>query len=357
MAILYNIKKLKDIYTLEVSQDSTYVLKRISGGVITIIKQEDVIKDSVTVLPLNEDGNYTLQISAEEETTIDTTIFVIKNLQNSIIIDIFNLLCGVNCGKSLTTSSCISEADKEIIKAKNIFSKILTYQSLYIPTYGENYLGTFATFLQEGLALSKCNLQTSVNNIIKEECISISTEYNLKLFKTHLFIYWAGFYFTERTLVEEGDTVEDEFVKSKFFYNDIISCGCNLCFNITDLDELFDGSGIAKEVNIYSFQFDGASLGVVDLDLITDEYLENTALTHTEESLLGGKEITFINIGRIGFAVKTVNENPYNIFDVLLNNITTIVFDKVYDSERGILFYLSKNFGSPATIYYKFEKI
>ena len=159
-------------------------------------------------------------------------------------------------------------------------------------------------------------------------------------------------------LIEEqiagGDADQISFLKTKFEYNSIIECLCSICLDMNDLRDAFDTDVTYSQIT--AFQFNGIEYDIDDVDLLTPAYLEQYGQIQQEEDLLVGKEITFVNLGRIGFVLTITAGNQYTIHDVLGNDITTIVFDRVYDSETLTETYVSKTHYVPSTVYFKFIK-
>lgn len=109
-------------------------------------------------------------------------------------------------------------------------------------------------------------------------------------------------------------------------------------------------------IEIYSFQFETLTDNITNVDKLTDAFLDTNGLQHTEESMLIGKNIDFSNVGRIGFIIKNTEDNPYDIYDILNNNITNITFNTSYDSINNIFYYVSKEYYVPSSLYFKFIK-
>ena len=107
---------------------------------------------------------------------------------------------------------------------------------------------------------------------------------------------------------------------------------------------------------ISSFQFDSVTLDINDINLLTDEFVSINGLYHNEDSILNGKNIQFDKLGRIGFIAYNTFENPFIINDLFGNDITSITFDYIYDSELMISYYVSKEFITPSILYFKFIK-
>lgn len=103
-----------------------------------------------------------------------------------------------------------------------------------------------------------------------------------------------------------------------------------------------------------SFQFENVSDDIGSINLLTTQYLADNATTHTEESLIEGKDITLANVGRLGFVIDNLGEDPLLIYDILNNDITTITFDYIY--ENGISYFVSKEFYIPSDVYVRFVK-
>lgn len=344
MSLIYNISKSKDVYKLEVSQETNYKLIYTSSNDEELITELDLDTNSSTYLNTLKDGNYTIRLNATGEDQVEHNITVTKYLQESINEDIYEILCNTcandECYKTL------SKQDKITLKNKNIFNKILTYQNIYISTYGDNYLSTFSNYLEKSSLLSKCNVQLKINDIYLHEIISGSSKSDEELFSIYLFIYWAGIYFLEKDLINSQDTEELEYLKDKFYYNEIINCSCDLCFNIQDLEEIFNTT--LNILKIYSFQLNTIEENINDILDVNYDLDE-----HSEESILSGKNIKFNKIAKFGFLIENKQENPYQIFDMFNTDITN-EFDYLYQNNKS--YYLSKNYISHSNIYFKFVK-
>lgn len=344
MSIVYNINKSKDIYSLEVSQITDFKLLYTSDNKNELISEKTLSANSTTQLNTLKDGTYLLRLNAENEDEVTEEIQVIKYLQVSLVQDIYNILCD-NC-TSTNKCSSISKQDEKLLKNKNIFNKVLTYQNMYLSKYTEDYICNFAKFLESSTLLSKCNIQETVNNITTNERILGSSKYDERLTKTYLYIYWAGIYLLEKDLININDSEEFEFLKEKFKYNDVLNCSCELCFDIEDLENIFNMT--LNVPKIYSFQLNSIEEDINDiLDVNYDLDL------HSEESMLTGKNIQFNKIAKFGFLVENKLENPYQIFDMFNTNVTS-EFDYVYENNKS--YYLSKNYISHSNIYFKFVK-
>jgi hypothetical protein len=112
------------------------------------------------------------------------------------------------------------------------------------------------------------------------------------------------------------------------------------------------------ETKIWSFQFNNTLYDISDYELITEDYLENSAFEESENLLINGKNISLPNtVGRFGFAIQNSITGVYNIFDLLGNDITNIIFDKIRIEERNLDIYISKEYYISENIFIKFIKV
>ena len=355
MARVYTLNKELDEFVLDVAQTTVYELYYISDKSDSLIKTAVPVIDTPFALPAVKDGQYRLTLIVEGETNVDVEFTVIKYLQDSIINEAQSILCGVDnssCNDNFT-ASCLSKAGKECLTHKGVFVKLLAFQTLYVPTYGSTYSIVFCNFLEEGAKTYNCKLQTSINTILMQECVTGNIQSVEKLFKLYLALYWAGMYFIEENLAT-GDEAQLTFIKEKFMYDCIVPCLCGLCIDIDTLKEAFTVD--PNTSTITSYQFDGVEFGIADVALLTEQYLIDNGAVQTEEEMLAGKLIAFSNIGKLGFVLKNVNPGTYNIFDVFGNDITTTVFDVVYDVETFEETFVSKTHYVPSSVYFKFIK-
>jgi len=351
MAIVYTIKKIKDDQVLTVSQDTTYTL--LLG--LRVIESKSVISGSTTILTAHSDGDYTINLTADSEPDASGTFSVVRYLQNSIILDSLNLLCDCGCTTSISSNNCVKGNDLKVIKNKNIFTKLLTFQSVYLSKYSETMLADFTAYIEKVIAAGKCSTQAKIAQMTTEECITGNSTDTTELFKLYVIAYWSGMYFIEKAQIGSSDTEELLYLDKKFKVTLISECICGSCVTMSELEVLF--GVLTPPIQIYSFQFDGVLLGVSDLEtIVTDDYLENTATLEDEAVLIVGKNIEAVFVGRVGFAVKTTNQTPYQIFDTLGNDVTTITFTTEYDAVREILFYVAINSSTPSTVFYRFVK-
>jgi len=351
MALLYNFDKIKDNHVLSVSQNSSFELYYISDKSNSLVITDTILNGASTTMPTTKDGEYKLIVKATAETDVIILFQVVKYLQNSIIREARLLLCGDTAnGCTPNTANCLTKAGKQALTHKSIFVKLLTFQNLSIPAYSPMYSVRFLNLLEEGIKTFTCKIQTSINRIMQEECITGTVKDVETLFKVYVALYWAGMYFIERAIAI-GDAEELEFIKTKFDYDAIVACLCSTCIDIEMLEILYNEATMPPE--LYSFQFDNIVDNISNANKITESFLTTYATVHTEESMITGKQITYVNTGRIGFAVRN-NQNGYRFLDNFSNDITDLVFDKAFDSLRNLDIYISKEYYTPSTIYYRF---
>lgn len=356
MAIIHSLTKKLDNYILNVSQDSTYNLYYVSDNSNSLLITDTLLADSEVVLSTNKDGKYKIVISAENETDVTLYFNVIKYLQNSITNDALNLLCILeDCKCKTLTNNCLSNAGKKCLTHKSVFVKLLSYQSLYVPVYGTTYTLAFNTFLEKGVAIYNCKAQTVLNNILQEECITGSVKSVDKLFNLYLALYWAGMYFIDKTLAGV-DEEELAFVKAKYAYDKIVSCLCSTCIDITELESIFVINPVAS-TEFIAFQYDDISYTIDDIALLTPLYLEDNGEVVPLVDAESGRNYSYSTVARIGFVITNVASGTYEVRDILNNIVTDVVFDITYNAETLTETYISKEFVTPSSIYFKFIKL
>lgn len=356
MAILYNLNTDKDRYVLGVSQDTLFKLEYILGSDEKLLIEKTLLADNTLILPITKDGNYKLTLIVEEEENLIIPLRVGLYLRNSVIKDALFLLCDScnDCKGAASTSNCISKIANKALKFKANFVKLLTYHNLYLTSLSANYNRTFQQYVSESLRVTGCNTQALLNKYLQEECINGSVHNIDKLYKLHLAIYWAGMYFLEKRLTPEENLEQLEYLKTVFYYDKISQCICDSCIDMETLENIFNMP--LTDFSIHSFQFNGADKTIEDVDLLNDTYLAANGNPQLITQLVNGKTITFGNVGRIGFVLYPILPDVYSIYDQFGNNVTSLVFDKVYDAVTLKEIYVSKEHYTPSSIYFKFVK-
>lgn len=109
-------------------------------------------------------------------------------------------------------------------------------------------------------------------------------------------------------------------------------------------------------LSIMSFQFDSISDTIDNIDKLTDVYLSLNGESQSEGEMLEGKQVQFRNLGRYGFVIKNAEPGTYTINDLFGNDVTSIVFNSVYNPETKTTYFVSKEYAVPSSIYFKFVK-
>lgn len=113
---------------------------------------------------------------------------------------------------------------------------------------------------------------------------------------------------------------------------------------------------VEPPVEYYSFQFNNLNKGIDNLSEVNDSFLSNYGTLHSERSVYDGKKFVFKNVGRYGFVIKNISRGDEPIiFDFLNNDVTDILFHKQYDEVTKTMYFLSKEYVAPSTIFYKID--
>lgn len=129
--------------------------------------------------------------------------------------------------------------------------------------------------------------------------------------------------------------------------------GCMECSCLPTVEEN-DPSATDPSL-IWSFQFDDLKEVNDSIAIIDEDWLSVNGTSHTEEEILNGFEIEQTEVGRIGFVIKTTEEDLYQIKDLLNNNITNTVFTRTYNGVTSLDIYISETVYSNGSLYFKFE--
>lgn len=112
---------------------------------------------------------------------------------------------------------------------------------------------------------------------------------------------------------------------------------------------------IEKVTNVYNWQY-GDTVSDIALAPIIGASFLNSVTKSTLESFVIGKTVPYNQVGRIGFAIEGIEEDEYEIFDVLNQSVDTLVFNKYYNPGLKLQVYISKEFYSHSNIFFKFKK-
>ncbi|SED10890.1 hypothetical protein SAMN04489761_4301 [Tenacibaculum sp. MAR_2009_124] len=147
-----------------------------------------------------------------------------------------------------------------------------------------------------------------------------------------------------------------DFVGSDQFGYNIIDANGNessgtVNINVTDV-------AIVPKMEYYSFQFSEISKDITNITEITDLFLSTNGMSHTEDSMLAGKDFPFSNVARYGFVIKNLTPgNTIRIFNFFNTDVTTEVFSSSYDALNQTLYFVSKDYISPSQLFYKLLKV
>lgn len=130
-------------------------------------------------------------------------------------------------------------------------------------------------------------------------------------------------------------------------------CVSEECFFVFDEEDSETNPTPVIERFFY-YQFPDTSSGLSDLDPIDLDFLINNGNEIQKTSFLNeGEYLSFSNVGRFIVCISTKTTELYGFSDVLGNQITDSVFDYVYDSQKEIEFFVSKNYYVPGTSFLK----
>jgi len=342
MAIIYSLLTAGGNVTLGVSQVTTYALLLEGNLVDTGVLQTG----SSTNINTSVDGTYTLNLQAEEDPnlpedsfTAAETFVILKNLEYSLSRDMLSLvktICSLDtCG---------------IASFKNIVNKFLTYHLVCLPKLSQAHFSEFNVYLSKSLEDKNSKIITSINSIVYEDRIQ-PNETDIKLTTTFLIRFWAGFYFNAKNKISTTNLEELQYVKEKFCVSQIVKAMNCLCVTLEELEILFNSTSTIDPTSkvVHSFQLDQLSDGM-------NEVLTNSELVTAqinESILIAGHNISYNKIAKVGFIVRDNVENPYVITNFFGVDITNSYFDYLY--QDNVSYYLSKNYVSFSTIYYKFQ--
>lgn len=128
------------------------------------------------------------------------------------------------------------------------------------------------------------------------------------------------------------------------------SCFCSLPDEISETDEVDKN----KPKDIFYWQFHDLMTDINFAPQIDMDYL----LLRNRQSFSyfeSGSIVSYENIGRIAFAIREVEENRITIFDILGNDITSIVFQTYYNSQLKTQIFISREYYTHGNIFFKIK--
>ncbi len=109
-----------------------------------------------------------------------------------------------------------------------------------------------------------------------------------------------------------------------------------------------------EDKNIYWWQFDDLSK-TIEIAPQLDQSFFDLQNTETMTDMLNGKVLSYISVGRVGFAIPDVEVGEISIKDIFGDTINENVFDNYYDFENKIDIYISKEHYTHSSIFYQFQ--
>lgn len=106
---------------------------------------------------------------------------------------------------------------------------------------------------------------------------------------------------------------------------------------------------------VYYWQFNDLTSDIGFAPFIDQNFLDLQNVTAVQ-TLINGLLINYSNIGRIAFAISNTSENKFRIYDVFDTDITDVVFDTYWNSELNTQIYISKQYYSHGSIFFKLIK-
>lgn len=240
MVVEYNLFKVKDSYILEVLTACTVKLYYKDSNIL-ITSDELEAEESIT-LNTSKDGVY--KVILIEAVSLEETIFefrVTAYLEKSVASDAYYILVknDYDSDCKVIKENCTSTADRKILKTREIFVKLLTYQSKYLPEINSISSVGFNNYVVSAIQTYKCNVQAKLNTILSNECNGNHTSSNT-LFELYLAIFWAGMYFSGKNSATDED--ERTYNESKYYYKYINEALCNICITLEELETIYNSN-------------------------------------------------------------------------------------------------------------------
>lgn len=342
MALNYNYKKYKDVYTVENTGlvPLTYSLKKIECDNVTIINEGIINVAYIYTLPITAfDGVYSLTLSDGVETFTLPDILQYNNFLLSIIDNVEETLCG--CKKCNHCDDC-GDSD-ECYNCKlylNTLTGVLSFAYLHTPRYN-SYLETIATEL-------KCSLSTKVLCMLANNMMT-GDEETTQMFKHIIGMHYLAFYLVD--LVGATDTDEASYIKLKYKSSKILTCLSKLGINLDETSNIF-----LSDIQVYYWQINDLFEDINDIiPIFGSTYLNDKNVVDFQE-FEQGKTITYTTVGRVAFAIKETDIQNFLILDSLGNDVTDEFDNHYFNTERTVLF-VSKIPYSHSNMFFKFKSI
>ena len=238
MAIVHTFTKATDIYTLGVSQNTSYVLNTICGSKLTKVEEGTILSGNSKTFNLKVDDKYRLVLSATGETDVIINFTVYHNLLNSLLLDIEHYLSCIvpdDCG-----NKCITKREKLYLQQNALFVKLQAFQSIYFDNISTELGNSYSNFLAVSINNDRCKFQKAINKLLNEECLYGNTFNVYELFTEFISLYYYATYFIEKNLAGQ-DADELEFIEDKFEIDNLIGLITeNTCINFEETENIFN---------------------------------------------------------------------------------------------------------------------
>lgn len=339
MAITYNIKRVKDTYTLfNTGADKfeyTLTLKPCEGYFSSLINGGEVSASSSVVLPVDaKDGSYEVTLitySGTEvlETVIAPTIFQYKHLISSLVYSLEELVCGCDSGDCDKPDVCDLSLTTLVSALTIFFTDVTKYTS---------YLSNMSNALS-------CEINEKLSTYLITEKIKGKGD-NTSLIYNTLGLFYASFYLYEMSVAAAEDKM---YVQSKYKSAKILGCLNKVGVSVN----LAGATALSANSTVYYWQ-----LGVgEDITKVMEEFAPGIFYTKANKPLdtfSAGYTVSYAQVGKIVFAIEAAEGATFKFLDALNNDVTD-KFDATYFSGIKRVLYISKLSYSVSNIYFKIK--
>lgn len=334
MALNYTYTNYKDVHTLtnNESLNMTYTIVKNSCDASTTITTGVMTPGQSVILNFVTDGNYTIELSTAAATgSFDVPYF--QNLLRSFITDAEKLLCG--CAKCDDCAEC-----NECQDYLSAFMKSFAFNSINTPLYQE-YVNTIAE-------ATLCDFTDQVVCSITNEEVFGSSSVREPMLKI-LSYYYAAFYYKDFFMA--ADPAEADYITTKYKFAKIAKCMKKLGVNPEDILTLFE-----SESDVYYWQLDNTQDTITEVTALLSPAYIAAKSSLPFSTFEAGHIVSYVDVGRICFAIMPTQVQNFLISDSLNNDVTD-EFDIYYDIPMSLALFVSKIPYGFGNIYFKFKKL
>lgn len=270
-------------YTLRFSKDKYFVTNNETLPLSFTLSEIDECTADKTIsvgtidagveyeIPLTLDGKYNLNLLSTQFPGNESNIYInyYLNFQESMIEDIFSVLCSCDCG----CANCIDlsvEQYKALLVARN---KVDVFKYLVYPKYYTSFIAVHQN--------TSCLIEPALYCDIATEGVTGQSEYNEKLTKQLLALDYLAMYFTD--LKGVTDTEEIDYINKKYQSDAILCCINSLGINISEIKNLIN--------DMATITMDSGAYVNLPPDVVGDNTLatnNRTTLVYTEAMFTTG---------------------------------------------------------------------